>query len=76
MELIMMSLAGSLLAMSLQFSELFFGIGRQLRNAGPKTPTVLGAETMIPGCYGEAGSAHPARGCFAQCGNPSSRSIA
>jgi hypothetical protein len=37
MELIVMSLGGSLVAISLQLSELVFGIRSQLRNLGFKT---------------------------------------
>jgi len=49
MELIMMSLGGSLVAFSLQLSELVFGIRRQLRNLGLKTAAIADTETVVPG---------------------------
>jgi hypothetical protein len=49
MELIMMSLGGSLVAFSLQLSELVFDIGRQLRSLGLKTTAIADTETVIPG---------------------------
>ena len=49
MELIMMSLGGSLVAFSLQLSELVFGIGRQVHNLRLKSTVIVDADIVIPG---------------------------
>jgi hypothetical protein len=49
MELIMMSLGGSLIALTLQLSEIVVGVAKRLRNLSLESTVGADPELVIPG---------------------------
>jgi hypothetical protein len=50
MELIMMSLGGSLVVLSVQFSEFVVAVGTRVRTFGRRFTRRADPEMVIPGC--------------------------